>query len=61
VRPVLEAQHVPAEWLGIIREIFDACDMARYAPGRVSQDMVKDILKKLQDVVQYLEKQGNKI
>lgn len=60
VQSALEEQRVAAEWQEIVREIFDACDMARYAPGRVSPDMMKDILGKLQDVVQYLEKQGNK-
>ncbi|HNX80608.1 MAG TPA: BatD family protein [Candidatus Omnitrophota bacterium] len=56
VEETLHGKNVPAEILADARDIFQVCDMARYASAELSQADMNGTLKKLETVIAYFQK-----
>ncbi|MFQ5454627.1 MAG: BatD family protein [Nitrospirota bacterium] len=52
------SQDINEDILSRIKEIFTECDMARYAPSGFTKGKMEDTLKKLKEVIEYLERKG---
>ncbi len=53
INDVLQDKKVSDKIIKDIKDIFDACDMARYASSQVNPEFMKEVLKKLENVVEY--------
>lgn len=53
INDVLNDKKVSQQIIKDIKFIFDACDMARYAFSQVDEVLMKEVLKKLENVVEY--------
>jgi len=52
----LRKEGVTEEVLAKLRDIFKECDMVRYASSQISRENMRDSLKKLEEVIDYLQR-----
>jgi hypothetical protein len=52
----LRKEGVTEEVLAKLRDIFKECDMVRYASSQMSRENMRDSLKKLEEVIDYLQR-----
>jgi hypothetical protein len=56
VDEMLKDRGIDGEVLNVLRNIFQECDMARYAPSQLSTINMENTLKSLKEVIDYLER-----
>lgn len=56
VEPILRSKNADAAVINKIKNIFDVCDMAKFALSNVDEFKMKDDMKELEEIVRYLER-----
>lgn len=56
VDQVLELKGIDREILQKIKELFNDCDVARYAPSSISKEKMKDGFQKMSEIIDHLQK-----
>ncbi|MDP2904710.1 MAG: hypothetical protein Q8O22_00220, partial [Candidatus Omnitrophota bacterium] len=52
----LKSRGVSVDALAVLKDIFSECDMARYAPGQLAKENMQNSLKKLEEVIDSLQR-----
>ena len=57
VDEVLKPKGVDKEVMDKLRKVFQDCNMTRYAPSEFGRDKMEETLKRMEEIIDYLEKQ----